>query len=320
MGNTNSSKQRLAIYFDMDNCGKYITEIFEHCNSFGKLKSSAIYGVNISNKMIAKLKRADIRYTLVDCNHVKGIKNTTDIQIIVDVMDRLTDKKIDTHVIVSSDTDFRALYQYTQRHNKNLIIIGNYNLKKKMTDYCDEYVTLESIINEKYGCNDVDTNNIDTTNKARFPSPITRKKKKSKKQKHNGKLVLNSELKKEYRNFIKNFIDGKGPVSVNDVSLMFVNKYGFPIRKVVKIKGLVQFIEKHCKDITVNKKTSEVFIEFDSTNLIINKSVLVNEHSTSTDSGDYSVNQTTKVIDIIDDMSYSTDSTPTTPSTPEAMY
>lgn len=145
--------KRIAIFIDADNFShNYIENILNELNSF-KINIKRAYSNWLKPHMIpwneialtmgiSKIQQDDL---------IKG-KNLTDFKMLIDIMETLYTKDIDTFIIFSSDSDFTPLYQHLRENNKEIILFYSQDKISKelnLSMYLDHFYNME-IFDKKF--------------------------------------------------------------------------------------------------------------------------------------------------------------------------
>lgn len=77
--------------------------------------------------------------TVTQYNYVSG-KNTSDSSLIIDAMDILYTKAVDSFYILSSDSDFTGIITRLKEENKRVIGIGEKKTPKSIISLLDKHI------------------------------------------------------------------------------------------------------------------------------------------------------------------------------------
>ena len=140
---------KLAVLIDGENISQNdIDYIFTEIKKDGQILISRLYsGVD----RLAKWKEACNEYSIkimTQNNFVSG-KNTTDSSLIIDAMDILYTKKIDTFYILSSDSDFTGIIMRLKEENKRVIGVGEKKTPKPIVNACNKFIFIENLRPQK---------------------------------------------------------------------------------------------------------------------------------------------------------------------------
>lgn len=126
--------KKLQKYFQQ-NC-KLVDIYFYYCthkNNIGQANLLAMlsrkgFKVVFKEVKIIKLKNGQFIY-----------KGNCDVELVIDVIDNLS--TYDTAVLLSGDSDFKALIKYIQKHNKNVIAISTRNhVSREIIEVADLFI------------------------------------------------------------------------------------------------------------------------------------------------------------------------------------
>lgn len=136
---------KIAVLIDGDNISQNdIDYIFTEIKKDGQILISRLYtGVD----RLSKWKEACNEYSIkimTQNNFVSG-KNTTDSSLIIDAMDILYTKKIDTFYILSSDSDFTGIIMRLKEENKRVIGVGEKKTPKPIVNACNKFIFIENL-------------------------------------------------------------------------------------------------------------------------------------------------------------------------------
>ena len=140
---------KIAVLIDGENISQNdIDYIFTEIKKDGQILISRLYsGVD----RLAKWKEACNEYSIkimTQNNFVSG-KNTTDSSLIIDAMDILYTKKIDTFYILSSDSDFTGIIMRLKEENKRVIGVGKKKTPKPIVNACNKFIFIENLRPQK---------------------------------------------------------------------------------------------------------------------------------------------------------------------------
>lgn len=133
---------RVALFIDAENLGAGQADfIIESAKGFGNVFIRRIYA-DWANPAVQPWRKPIQKHALAPIqqfNYVSG-KNTTDIALMLDVMELVFNKQIDTVVLASSDSDFTALIIKLRALGIYTIGIGKDNSHKTLVNACDEFI------------------------------------------------------------------------------------------------------------------------------------------------------------------------------------
>ena len=104
--------KKIAVFFDCDNISsKYIKDIFDELANIGDIIISQAYADWGSPRLRTWKEQIPIFAIkqIQTTPNISSKKNVSDFQILIDIMDTMTDSRADMIVIVSSDSDFTSL-------------------------------------------------------------------------------------------------------------------------------------------------------------------------------------------------------------------
>ena len=137
---------KIAVLIDAENISyNTIDDIFRKIKGNGNILINRIYGgidmpkpwKNICNKYSITLR--------TQFNNVSG-KNTSDSSLIIDAMDILYTKEIDTFYIISSDSDFTGLITRIKEDNKLVVGIGEKKIADSLINACNRFIFIENLM------------------------------------------------------------------------------------------------------------------------------------------------------------------------------
>lgn len=103
--------KKIAIFFDCENVSaKYVDDIFNELAKYGEVTIRQAYkDWSKSTNKSWNDKLAQFAIKPIQTNINTSSKNVSDFQIVIDVMNTMHYSKVDTIVLVSSDSDFTSL-------------------------------------------------------------------------------------------------------------------------------------------------------------------------------------------------------------------
>jgi uncharacterized LabA/DUF88 family protein len=138
----------LAVLIDADNTSsKWAEAIFTEIASLGEASVRRIYG----DFSIGHLKSwSDKMATLAIIPHqqfayTKG-KNSTDIALVIDVMDLLHSQRFDGFILVSSDSDFTRLASRIREQGLDVYGIGQMKTPEAFRNACKRFIFVENLM------------------------------------------------------------------------------------------------------------------------------------------------------------------------------
>ena len=167
--------KKIALFFDSDNISyRFIKPILQECNQYGTINIRRAYADwSMDQRQNWKKQSLQNAIELVQASYMNNFKNSSDIKIIIDIMDVLyTDPNITTFILVSNDTDFSSLFPIIKKNNKELIFIGDGSGKSSvLRTSCDMYVDCKMLV-EKYNL----INKTTTPVQSRKQTPVQKRK------------------------------------------------------------------------------------------------------------------------------------------------
>ncbi|WP_104696766.1 MULTISPECIES: NYN domain-containing protein [unclassified Helicobacter] len=144
-------EKKIALFIDCENIPcKWIDNIFESLLDIGDVCIKKAYG-DWRNRSLKSWDKELIRYSIqpvhiITGNHHKsnkGVgKNSSDIQLVIDVMNCLYDGIVDCIAIASSDSDFAPLAQEIRSRGMQAIGFGEI---KSREDYQNAFTSFEML-------------------------------------------------------------------------------------------------------------------------------------------------------------------------------
>ncbi len=143
--NTDSPSANIALLIDADNApaGK-IEFIMAELARHGVVNIRRAYG-NWKKQALAGWERVLHEYAIQPVQHfdlVKG-KNATDMGLLIDAMDILYTKTVDTFCLVSSDSDFTPLVLRLRADGKEVIGFGQRKAPEPFVNGCTHFLFLD---------------------------------------------------------------------------------------------------------------------------------------------------------------------------------
>ncbi len=107
-----NKNKKIAVFFDCDNISpKYVKDIFNELAKLGDIIISQAYA-DWGRSQLKSWKEQIPLFAIKQIQttpNTSSKKNVADFQILIDIMDIMNNNKVDTIVIVSSDSDFTSL-------------------------------------------------------------------------------------------------------------------------------------------------------------------------------------------------------------------
>ncbi|MFT3782423.1 MAG: NYN domain-containing protein [Nibricoccus sp.] len=150
--NTNpASNENIALLIDADNApAAKISFIITELASYGVVNIRRAYG-NWKKPHLSAWENVLHEYAIQPQQHfdiTKG-KNASDMALLIDAMDILYTKSVDTFSLVSSDSDFTPLVLRLRADGKHVIGFGNHNAPEPFVNSCTRFLYLDDSDNKK---------------------------------------------------------------------------------------------------------------------------------------------------------------------------
>lgn len=146
-----TTQNSIALLIDADNApATKIDFIISELAGHGVVNIRRAYG-NWKKPTLSGWERVLHEYSIQPMQSfdlVKG-KNATDMSLVIDAMDMLYTKKVDTFCLVSSDCDFTPLMQRLRAEGKKVIGFGGQKTPMPFINSCSEFLYLEEGIKDK---------------------------------------------------------------------------------------------------------------------------------------------------------------------------
>jgi uncharacterized protein (TIGR00288 family) len=143
--NSDSPTESIALLIDADNApARKIEFIMTELARHGVVNIRKAYG-NWKKPGLAGWERVLHEYAIQPVQHfdlVKG-KNATDMGLLIDAMDILYTKSVDTFCLVSSDSDFTPLVHRLRADGKEVIGFGEQKTPEPFVNGCTHFLYLE---------------------------------------------------------------------------------------------------------------------------------------------------------------------------------
>lgn len=142
-----TESDKIAILIDADNTPfSKLDAIMTEISTRGKVVVKRVYGnwkkVQLS-KWEQEIKRLGIN-PRQQFDYVKG-KNATDMALVIDAMDLLSNGVFDIFVIVSSDSDFTPLAIRLHESGATVVGMGKEITPESFRNACDDFVLIENL-------------------------------------------------------------------------------------------------------------------------------------------------------------------------------
>lgn len=143
-----TSSAPLAILIDADNTPYgVIGRVLDYCHKFGNIVIRRAYG-DWSTPHLKQwgsiFKEYAIR-PMQQFQYTTG-KNSTDIAMVIDAMDILHSKNVETFILVTSDSDFTGLSVRIREEGLSVIGIGRKTTPQSFVKGCQEFVFIENLL------------------------------------------------------------------------------------------------------------------------------------------------------------------------------
>ena len=145
MSNTESPDESIALLIDADNApAAKIDFIIAELASYGVVNIRRAYG-NWKKQGLIGWEKVLHEYAIQPVQHfdiTKG-KNATDMALLIDAMDILYTKSVDTYCLVSSDCDFTPLVHRLRADGKQVIGFGGKQTPEPFVNSCTRFLVLD---------------------------------------------------------------------------------------------------------------------------------------------------------------------------------
>lgn len=141
-------KEKIALFIDADNApAAKIDIILSELARYGVVNIRKAYG-NWKSPCIKSWEDVLHEYAIQQFDLTKG-KNATDIALVIDAMDILYTKDVDSICLVSSDCDFTPLVTRALADGKFVIGFGERKAPKAFVNSCSKFLFLDDIETEE---------------------------------------------------------------------------------------------------------------------------------------------------------------------------
>ena len=137
---------RLAVFIDAENTPPSMTgEIMIACASFGRAIIMRAYG-DWALPTLLPWREVFTEYpiTAVHQFHIVSGKNSSDSVLNIDAMDVIHQNRVDTFVLVTSDSDFTRLAMRAREEGLRVIGIGRKTAPRSFVNACEQFLYLEN--------------------------------------------------------------------------------------------------------------------------------------------------------------------------------
>lgn len=204
-------ENQIAVFIDAENINpEHLDCIFTEIKQRGNIAINRLFGTpkDVSK---AQVEKSCLDLSIdphVQYNKVKG-KNSSDISLVINAMDVLNQKNIDTFILVSSDSDFTNLVSRIRENNKSVIGIGEQKTPLPFRNACNEFIFIENLLSDNSTNEKIQVDAQNVTKLEKIIEFIKRKLEANENQKMNLSQIQEA-LKKEYPDFSqKNYGESK---------------------------------------------------------------------------------------------------------------
>ncbi|MDO5155099.1 MAG: NYN domain-containing protein [Eubacteriales bacterium] len=144
--------RKIVLLIDAENTSaRYAKRIVDYLEKRGDIICARIYGDFINNVSVKGWNSVAIEYEMEQKQQLttSSGKNSSDIALVIDAMDLLYQKNIDTLCIVTSDGDFTGLVKRIREDGIEVIGIGKTDASKRLEKVCDQYLDFEELAEKK---------------------------------------------------------------------------------------------------------------------------------------------------------------------------
>ena len=145
-------ERKIVLLIDAENTSaRYAKRIVDYLEKRGDIICARIYGDFINNVSVKGWNSVAIEYEMEQKQQLTTTagKNSSDIALVIDAMDLLYQKNIDTLCIVTSDGDFTGLVKRIREDGIEVIGIGKADASKRLEKVCDQYLDFDELSEEK---------------------------------------------------------------------------------------------------------------------------------------------------------------------------
>jgi uncharacterized protein (TIGR00288 family) len=139
------NRMKLAVLIDSDNIShKKVPYLLTRIDEFGHVSVCKAYGNWFKENNKSSWVELSHKYGIQTINHIDYVtgKNTTDLAMVMDIMDMLHREDYDGFVIVSSDSDFTSLANRLREAGKWVMGAGRDTTHEAFANSCDLFITL----------------------------------------------------------------------------------------------------------------------------------------------------------------------------------
>lgn len=141
------SGHSLAILIDAENTPVgCIGEVMTSCATYGRANIIRAYG-DWMQQTLSPWRDVFREYpiTAIQQFHYVSGKNSSDSAMNIDAMDIISMKRVDTFILVTSDSDFTRLATRAREEGLRVIGIGQKNSARSFVKACDQFLYLENL-------------------------------------------------------------------------------------------------------------------------------------------------------------------------------
>jgi hypothetical protein len=139
--------RHVAVLVDGENTPPLkLAQLVLRAELYGTISVKRLYG-NWASPHMARWRQPALTngFDRVECpNYVPG-KNAADIALVVDAMDLLNERRVDTFCIASSDSDFIALALRIRRSGRRVVAFGKRHAAGSLMRSCDDFVPVDEV-------------------------------------------------------------------------------------------------------------------------------------------------------------------------------
>lgn len=139
---------RIALLVDAENISvKYVDVAIKELKQYGIIAVQRMYG-DFSRDAMKEWSKRGLEYAIVPIHQSRytASKNASDIMLVIDAMDILSQGIADVFCLVTSDSDFTRLASRLREGGKKVVGMGLSNASKAFITACNEYKFLDKII------------------------------------------------------------------------------------------------------------------------------------------------------------------------------
>ncbi|XMB67753.1 NYN domain-containing protein [Mycoplasmatota bacterium zrk1] len=143
-----TTEKNIALLIDAENIpAKYIDIIIDEANKQGTVNIRRIYG-DWTNNQLHPWKDKCLEHGLSQIQQYSYTprKNSSDFSLVIDAMDILYRKKVDSFCIVSSDSDFTKLVTRLKEDNIYVFGLGESKTPLSLVNACETFSYLDKMI------------------------------------------------------------------------------------------------------------------------------------------------------------------------------